>query len=146
LVPAKAGTQLLALDSRHKRVYARLRRAMRGNGAEFCYTDAILLPLLVEQGNALVICRLGDRLQIGVDIREVVVRQDRLRVRRHGAVGGAHESGERLDRDGLRRELGTGDAALGLNAVTLPTAVLDIGRLAFLGRGGERAATAHGRA
>jgi hypothetical protein len=30
-VPAKAGSQSLALDSRHKRVYARLRRAMRGN-------------------------------------------------------------------------------------------------------------------
>src|SRR5262249_37937082 len=30
-VPAKAGTQPLALDSQHKRVYARLRRAMRGN-------------------------------------------------------------------------------------------------------------------
>src|SRR5262249_60223061 len=52
------------------------------------------------------------------------------------------ESGERLDRDGIRRELGAGDAALGLHAVTLPAAVLDIGRLALLGRGGERAATA----
>src|SRR6516162_5305220 len=98
--------------------------------------------LLVEQGNVLVIRRLGDRLQIGVDIREVVVGQDRLRIGRHGAIGGAHESGERLDRDGIWRELGPGDTALGLHAVTLPTAVLDIGRLAFLGRGSERAATA----
>jgi len=32
LVPAKAGTQLL--DSREKRVHARLRRAMRGNERE----------------------------------------------------------------------------------------------------------------
>src|SRR5262249_27651913 len=31
LVPAKAGTQIGNLDSRHKRVYARLPRAMRGN-------------------------------------------------------------------------------------------------------------------
>src|SRR6516164_2387917 len=30
-VPAKAGTQSEGLDSQHKRVYARLRRAMRGN-------------------------------------------------------------------------------------------------------------------
>src|SRR5262249_32798252 len=34
-VPAKAGTQRVALDSRHKRVYARLRRAMRGNERGF---------------------------------------------------------------------------------------------------------------
>src|SRR5262245_65290529 len=118
-------------------------------GPRFRGDDSIVLTemasaslLLVELGNALVVRRLGDRLQIGVDIREVVVRQDRLRVGRHGAVSGAHESGERLDRDWIRRELGAGDAALGLNAVTLPAAVLDIGRLALLGRGGERAATA----
>src|SRR5215831_4716360 len=42
---------------------------------------------------------------------------------------------------GIRRELRAGDAALGLHTVTLPAAVLDIGRLALLGRGGERAAT-----
>src|SRR5215831_9968157 len=36
LVPAKAGTQRSAVDSRHKRVYARLRRAMRGNERRLC--------------------------------------------------------------------------------------------------------------
>src|SRR5262249_45237100 len=36
LVPAKAGTQIGNLDSQHKRVYARLRRAMRGNERKRC--------------------------------------------------------------------------------------------------------------
>src|SRR5215472_1801299 len=118
-------------------------------GPRFRGDDSIVLTemasaslLLVEQGNALVIRRLGDRLQIGVDIREIVVRQDRLRVGRHGAVGGAHESRERLNRNGIRRELGAG-AALGLHAVTLPAAVLDVSRLALLGRGSDRVATAY---
>src|SRR6516225_1636033 len=105
-------------------------------------TEMVLPPLLVEQGNALVIRRLRDRLQIGVDIREIVVRQDRLRVGRHGAVGRAHESRERLNRNGIRRELGAGDATLALYAVTLPAAVLDVSRLALLGRGSDRVATA----
>src|SRR5207253_11084817 len=104
--------------------------------------DPILLPLLVEQGDALVIRRLRDRLQIGVDIRKIVVRQDRLRVGRHGAVGGAHKSRERLNRNGVRRELGAGEAALSLHAATLPASVLGVSRLALLGRGGKRAAAA----
>src|SRR5262249_35458472 len=119
-------------------------------GPRFRGDDSIALtemvsasPLLVEQGNALVIRPLRDRLQIGVDIREIVVRQDRLRERRHGAVGAAYESRECLNRNGIRRELGAGDATLGLHAVTLPAAVLDVSRLALLGRGSDRIATAH---
>src|SRR6266850_1362435 len=42
--------------------------------------------LLVEQRNTLVVPRLRNRLQIGVDVGEVCVREDRLLIRRHRAV------------------------------------------------------------
>src|SRR5262249_15480401 len=99
----------------------------------FAETSGVLLALLVEQRDALGIRRLRDRLQIGVNILEIPGRQDRLRVRRHGAVGGADESREWVDRQGTRRGLGAGAPALSWHAVTLPAAVLDIGRLALLG-------------
>src|SRR5258708_34210148 len=102
--------------------------------------------LLVEQRNGLVVRGLWDRLQIGVDIREVVVRQDRLGVWRHGAIAAAQERRERLDRDRIGRELRPGDAALPLRAVALPAAVLDEGGLALLGRGCERPAAAEEKA
>src|SRR5262245_39777469 len=102
--------------------------------------------LLIEQRNALVVGRLGDRLQVGVDVGEVLVREDRLHVGRHGAIGGAHERRERLDRHGIGRELRPGDAALRLEAVAGPAAVLDVRGLALLGRGGQCSAAAENEA
>ena len=43
---------------------------------------------------------------------------------------------KRLQRQRLRRQLGAGDPALSLEAVTLPAAMLDKGRLALFGGGG----------
>src|SRR4051812_5572405 len=47
--------------------------------------------LLIEQRDALVVLRRRDRRQIGVYVGEVGVREDLLRIRRHLAVGVAHE-------------------------------------------------------
>src|ERR1700737_2441586 len=102
----------------------------------------VFKSLLIQQRNGLVVDRLWDRLQIGVDIREIVVRQDRLGVGRHGAIAAAQECRERLDRNRVRRELRAGDATLPLRAVALPAAVLDESGLALLGRGSERSAAA----
>src|SRR6267143_3341300 len=97
--------------------------------------------LRVEQRNALVVRRLGYRLQISVDVGEVIVRQDRLLIRRHAAGAEAHEGRERFGRDRIGRELRSGHAALTHETVALPAAVLHEGALALLGgaRGeGER--------
>src|SRR6476659_1268400 len=102
--------------------------------------------LLVEQGNILVIRPLRDRLQVGVDIGEVVVGEDRLRVRWHGTIAGAHEGGECLDRQWIRRKPRAGLPALTLGAVTLPAAVLDERSFALFGGGGECAAAAQDKA
>src|SRR5438128_12476234 len=94
--------------------------------------------LRVEQRDVLVVGRLRERLQVGVDVGEVLVRQDRLRVRRHCAFGVAHEDIERLVRHRARGELRAGHASLRREAVALPAAVLHVGGLAFLrGAGGE---------
>jgi hypothetical protein len=97
------------------------------------------VSLLIQKRNALVVLRRWNRLEIGVDVGEVRVRQDRLLIRRHGAVAVANEDGERLERHRLRREGLAGGAALSHGAVALPAAVLHVGVLALLGvAGGER--------
>src|SRR5258708_39579990 len=94
--------------------------------------------LRVEQRNALVVRRLRLRLQISVDVGEVIVGQDRLLIRRHSAGAETHECRERFGRDRIGRELRPGHAALPHEAVALPAAVLHVGGLALLGgAGGE---------
>src|SRR5579864_7185252 len=92
--------------------------------------------LRVQQRNVLVVRRLGQRLQVGVDVGEIVVREDGLGVRRHGAVGMAHEHLHEIERLRVGRELGAGGAALPGEAVAFPAAVLNEGGLAFFGRAG----------
>src|SRR2546430_12529505 len=96
------------------------------------YRAAGAARLRVEQRNALVVRRLRLRLQISVDVGEVLVRQDRLLIRRHAAGAEAHEGRERLGRDRIGRELRSGYAALPREAVALPAAVLHEGGLALL--------------
>src|SRR5258706_8234559 len=83
------------------------RHASDGSGAS----------LRIEQRNALVVRRLGQRLEVGVDVGEIRFREDRALVRRHRAAGVAHERRERLERHRVRRELRAGDAALPHEAV-----------------------------
>src|SRR6516165_4668843 len=94
--------------------------------------------LLVQERNALVVRGLRNRLQPGMDVGELLVRENALLVRRHGAVGGAHEGRERLDRKRIGCKFGTGDPTLALETVTLPAAMLHKCRFAFLRRGSER--------
>src|SRR5260221_8583415 len=94
--------------------------------------------LRVEQRNALVVRRLGYRLQISVDVGEVLVRQDRLLIRRHAPGAEAHKRRERPRRDRIGRELWSSHRALPHEALALPAAVLHVGGLALLGgTGGE---------
>src|SRR5258708_9284747 len=92
--------------------------------------------LRVEQRNALVVRRLRLRLQISVDVGEILVRQDRLLIRRHAAGAEAHEGREGFGRYRIGPELRSGHRALPHEAVALPAAVLHVGGLAFLGGAG----------
>src|SRR6185503_19713049 len=65
-------------------------------------------------------------------------RENFLRIRRHRAVGIAHEDVERLERHRLGRERLSGGAALAELAVALPAAVLHEGALPLCRVGGER--------
>src|SRR5215467_9854869 len=121
-----------------------MRRMDRGRGGRWsgaqraaCWRSK---ALLVEQRDALRVRRLRDRLQIGVDVGEIVLRQDFLLVGRHRSVAAAYEGRERLERDRPGRQRLAGNAALPLRAVALPAAVLDKRGLALLGRSGECAA------
>ena len=103
-----------------------------------------VVRLLIQQRDGLVVRRLRDRLQIGVDVGQILVREHRLAVGRHGAIGGAHEGRERLDRHRVGRELRAGDPALPHGAVAAPAAELHVGGLAFLGGRGDRRAVPEG--
>src|SRR5579872_5106632 len=93
----------------------------------------------VEKRNALRVPPLRDRLQIGVDVRQILVGEDLLAEWRHVAVGGTHEGLQRLERDRIGCELEARHTALPLVAVALPAAVLEKFLLALRGVGRKRA-------
>src|SRR4029077_9215663 len=73
-----------------------------------------------------------------MDVGEFRVRKDFLGIRRHRAVGVAHEDVERLQRHRLWRERLGGGGALPALTMALPAAVLHEGGLALRRVGGER--------
>src|SRR5579862_3645995 len=97
----------------------------------------------VKQRNVAHRLRLRQRLQISVDIAELVVGQHRGTIWRHRAVAGPHKAHERIERQWRARDhlaVAGGDRALAVVIVALPAAVLDEGGLALFRRGGQRAA------
>ena len=83
------------------------------------------------------------RLQIGINVVELVVAEDCRPIWRHVAIGVAHEGFKRIERQ--RRAcnhlaVAGRDRTLAVKVVALPAAVLDKGRFAFLGIGGESVA------
>src|SRR5258708_12565187 len=107
-----------------------MRTSYRGAGSTGFPAGASRLR--VEQRNALVVRRLGYRLQISVDVGEVLVRQDRLLIRRHAAGAETHEGRERFGRDRMGRELRSRHRALPPQALALPAPLPPLRRPALL--------------
>src|SRR5258705_1197356 len=81
--------------------------------------------LLGEQRDRLIVGRLRDRRQIGLDVRHGLVRQHSLPLRRHRAIAVADEGRHRFERQRIRRKLRAADGrTLPHGPVTLPAAVL----------------------
>src|SRR5262249_58053355 len=74
-------------------------------------SSGYVLPirLLIEERYRLPIGRWWDRLQVRIDVLQVLVRQHRLLVRGHRAVGGAHEGRQCLVGHRIGRELRSRD-------------------------------------
>src|ERR1700704_4395346 len=82
------------------------------------------LLLVAQQRDGFPILGRRNRLQIGVNILEVRVRQNLLPERRHGSRRGANEGCQRLVGQRIGRELGAGDRRpLPFGAVALVAAV-----------------------
>src|SRR5262249_22677433 len=79
---------------------------------------------VIEDRYRLVVRRLRYRRQIGVDIGEVLIRQDLLAIGRHLPVAAANEGRHGFERDRVGREPRAGHAALPYGPVTWPAAVL----------------------
>jgi hypothetical protein len=111
--------------------------------------DCVLVPeargssaLRAQRRDVLRVGRLGYRLQVGIDIGQVVIRQNLGAVPRHLTGRGSHEVCERVERQGIGREFETGSPALPHVPVALETADPNVCLLAPGGVGRERGAAA----
>lgn len=97
-----------------------------------------LLGVSIQQGDGLVIRPFLNRLEVSVDVNQLLVGQDLFAVRGHGPFGMPHEGLYVFNRFGFRGQFGPGNTALPHKAVTPPATIFEIGLFATFGRACNR--------